>query len=288
MLFTQKNKNTAINAETQVYCIFGNPVKHSLSPAMQNAAFKKAGINAVYLAFETDDIMSAIQAMKTFKIRGASVTIPYKKTVLKYVDNIDPLASEIGAINTLLNDNGKINGYNTDGYGALQALVQNRVQIKGSRVLILGNGGSARAIAFSLLGEGAEICIAGRNTDKILNLVSDLKIKQKSVEHIIINDMTETYTDSFNIIINTTSVGMTPEVGNIPIPEHLIQKTHTVFDIVYSPHTTSLLNVSKKKGSKIIYGIEMLANQGAKQFEIWTGKKAPLQVMQKALQKYIR
>jgi shikimate dehydrogenase len=284
----KKSRCQGINAETKIYCIFGNPVIHSLSPAMQNAAFKEAGINATYLAFETDDIKLAIQAMKALKISGASVTIPHKNEALKHVDYIDPLAKEIGAINTLLNANGKILGYNTDGYGALQSLITNNVRIKGSRILIIGNGGSARAIAFTLLNEGAEITIAGRNTEKILSLVNDLKKKPGSINHIIINDITESYAGQFDIIINTTSIGMSSDVKDIPIPEYLIQKKHTVFDIVYSPHTTRLLEISKKKGCKIIHGIGMLVYQGARQFEIWTGMQAPVSIMQKAVRKQIR
>ncbi len=282
-----KNKNTDINAETQVYCIFGNPVKHSLSPAMHNAAFKELGINAVYLAFETGDIKPALQAMKIFKIYGASITIPHKNEVLKYIDNADPLVKEIGALNTLLNDKGNITGYNTDGYGALQALLNNGIRIKNSKILILGNGGAAKAIAFTLLNEGAELAIAGRNMGKVSGLVNTLRKKNKSVEFSLIDDMNRSFVSNFDIIINTTSVGMSPDVNSMPISANLVQKKHTVFDIIYSPHITQLLETSREKGCKIIHGIEMLVNQGAKQFEIWTGQKAPLSVMEKAVKKYI-
>jgi shikimate dehydrogenase len=283
-----KNKNRHIDAVTQVYCIFGSPVKHSLSPVMQNAAFKKSKINALYLAFETDDIKSAIQAMKALKIRGASVTIPHKNEALKYVDYIDPMAQEIGAINTLLNDNGRISGFNTDGYGALQALLRNQIQIKNSKILILGNGGSARAIAFTLINEKAKISIAGRNIVKISPLIKDLKKKDKTIDYVLFSDINGSIINEFDVIINTTSVGMTPDANNTPIPEHLLQKKHTAFDIVYSPHDTMFLKAGKKKGCKIIHGIEMLINQGAKQFEIWTGEKAPVDVMRKAVKQYLR
>jgi shikimate dehydrogenase len=279
----EKNQIIKINADAELYCIFGKPVKHTLSPVMHNASFKKLGINAVFTAIEVNEIRNAISAMKALNIRGASVTIPFKIQAAKYVDKIDPLARQIGSVNTLYNKNGKIYGYNTDGIGALEALKKSRVKIKGTRILLLGNGGSARAIAFTLLKNGAKITIAGRNTKKILKLVKDIKTKYKNIDYILINKIDKKYMENINIIINSTPVGMTPDINKIPIEPELILKKQTVFDIVYSPHMTKLLKVSKDKGCKIIHGIEMLVNQGATQFEIWTGKKAPLSVMQKAV-----
>ncbi|MBN2401661.1 MAG: shikimate dehydrogenase [Spirochaetes bacterium] len=282
----QKNKIISISAATELYCIFGNPVKHSLSPVMQNAAFRKLGIEAQFTAFEVNNIRNAISAMKALNIRGASVTIPFKIQAMKYVDKVDPLAREIGSINTLCNNNGKIHGYNTDGIGALEALVKNDVKIKGSHVLLLGNGGSARAIAFTLLKEGANIIIAGRNIKKIINLVNDLKKKNNNIYYILINKIDKDYMNKIDIIINTTPIGMKPNTDKMPIEPDLIQKKHTIFDIVYSPHMTKLLKTGKRKGCKVIHGIEMLVNQGAKQFEIWTGKKAPVAIMQKAVRRH--
>jgi shikimate dehydrogenase len=284
----QKNQILEVNAGTEIYCIFGNPVKHSLSPAMQNAAFKALGINAVFTAFEVDNIKYAISAMKALDIRGASVTIPFKIQSIKYVDKLDPLARDIGSINTLHNDNGKIYGYNTDGLGALEALLENDVKIKSSHILLIGNGGSARAIAIALLSKGANVTVAGRNTKKILKLVNDIKKKQKNIGYILINKINIEYMNNIDIIINTTPVGMTPNVNKMPIEPELILKKHIVFDIVYSPHLTKLLKTSKTKGCKIIHGIEMLVNQGAKQFEIWTGKKAPISAMEKKVSKFIK
>jgi shikimate dehydrogenase len=283
----QKNQILEVSAGTEIYCIFGNPVKHSLSPAMQNAAFKALNINAVFTAFEVDNIKYAISAMKALDIRGASVTIPFKVQAIKNVDKLDPLAREIGSINTLLNNNGKIYGYNTDGMGALEALVKNSVKIEGSRFLLLGNGGSARAIAFTLLNKGANVTIAGRNLKKIFKLVKDIKKKRKNIDYIVINKINIEYMDNIDIIINTTPIGMTPNVNKMPIEQEFILKKHIVFDIVYSPHLTKLLKTSKTKGCKIIHGVEMLVNQGAKQFEIWTGKKAPISAMEKAVKKIL-
>ena len=283
----KKFQQININASTALYCIFGNPVKHSLSPAMQNAAFRELGINAVYTAFEAASIKNAIAAMKALNIRGASVTIPFKVQAMKFVDAIDPLAKDIGSINTLVNLNGKIHGYNTDGMGALEALNNNGVQVEKSQVLILGNGGSARAIAFTLLTQKANVTIAGRNEKNILKLANIIKKKYRNITTISLNKIDKEYMSNIDIIINTTPVGMNPNIDKMPMEPALLQKKHTVFDIVYSPHNTKLLKTGKAKGCRIIHGIEMLINQGAKQFEIWTGKKAPLKVMEKAIRKYI-
>ncbi len=281
------NINSNINANTKLFCIFGNPVKHSLSPIMQNAAFKSAGLNALYIAFEIDSIKDGVSAMRTLNISGASVTIPFKQDVKACLDGIDPLAVEIGSVNTLHNINGKITGYNTDGFGALDALRDHKVKIKNSKVLIIGNGGSARAIAFTLLQGGAHVTIAGRNIEKVSALIKDIKTKGKHAEHILISDLTPDLMNRTDIIINTTPIGMTPKTEESPLDEYLIQKKHTVFDIVYSPDMTALLKTARAKKCRIIRGIEMLVHQGAKQFEIWTGMKAPLSAMEKAVKKHI-
>ncbi len=277
-----------VNASTKLYCIFGNPVKHSLSPVIQNAAFESAGLNAVYLAFEVEDIKNGVSAMKTLDIIGASITIPFKTDVMDHLNDIDSLAEDIGSVNTLHNVNGKITGYNTDGYGALNALLDNDVTIKGANVLIIGNGGSARAVAFTLLQEGADIIIAGRNIDKILRLVNDLKKKKNDVKHTLIKDIAPEFMKQIDIIINTTPIGMTPDIEISSIDESLIIGKHVIFDIVYSPDMTRLLQIAKSKNCKIIRGIEMLINQGAKQFEIWTGEKAPVSLMRNAIKNRIK
>ncbi|MBN2040073.1 MAG: shikimate dehydrogenase [Spirochaetes bacterium] len=280
------NTNFAVDAHTSLYCIFGNPVKHSLSPVMQNAAFRKAGINAVYTAFEIQDIRSGLSAMRSLNIHGASVTIPFKKKVLKYTDITEPAAREIGAVNTLLNKNGTIYGYNTDGKGAVLALLNAKIRLEKQKTLIIGNGGSARAVSFSLLDEGADIIIAGRNQKNIQNLTRNLNRKRK-VNHILLDNIDSKFMRDIDIIINTTPVGMSPDIKECPVNQNLLLKKHTVFDIIYSPHNTSLLKAAEKKGCRIIHGIEMLINQGAAQFEIWTGMKAPLDIMRNAAAKLI-
>lgn len=272
-----------ISARTKLYCIFGNPVEHSLSPIMQNAAFEAANVDAVYVAFRPSSLEAAIAAMCALPIHGASVTIPYKTPVMEMLDAIDPLAADIGAVNTLHNENGRIVGYNTDGYGAIEALRSAGAEMSGRRVLVLGNGGSARAVAFSLLEKNCHITIAGRNPGKFTPLADDLRKKNPATRDIAISSLDVEFMETIDIVINTTSVGMAPDEASMPIDERLILPRHTVFDIVYRPHRTSLLNVAEKKGARVVFGIEMLLHQGARQFEIWTKTRAPLEAMRTAL-----
>ncbi|TFH41615.1 MAG: shikimate dehydrogenase [Chrysiogenales bacterium] len=267
------------NSNTELYSIFGRPVRHSMSPAMHNAAFRELGINAVYLAFEPPSIGPAIEAMKALGIRGASVTIPYKMDALDYCEDIEPLAADIGSVNTLLNLDGRIIGHNTDGYGAVRALEKGGISLEGTTCLVIGNGGSARAIAFTLLTRGSSVVIAGRNRSRAESLVSDLRRISPDTRAVHLPDLDAAAMKNIDIVINTTPIGMAPEDNTIPLDPALITSCHTVFDIVYTPRITRLLRESADRGAVIVHGIDMLFYQGALQFEIWTGKPAPLETM---------
>ena len=277
-----------IDAYTDLYCIFGSPVKHSLSPLIHNTAFNQLSINAVYMAFSPDTIESGLEAMKSLNIKGASVTIPYKIEVMNFLDSIDPLAAEIGSVNTIKNINGELLGFNTDGKGAIKALMDKGVSVNDTRFLIIGNGGSARAIAFTLLNQKGKISITGRNKSKIDDLRNDLNEKYHGIETITISDLTPDEMNNFDVIINTTPVGMNPDIDKSPIDTSLITKDHVVFDIIYSPYETKLIKDSKEKGCKIVYGIEMLVNQGVLQFEKWRDIKAPEKEIKKIIQEKIK
>lgn len=272
-----------ISASTALYGIFGNPVGHSLSPAMHNAAFLARGVDAVYLAFQPQDAAAAVAAMRAIGMRGASVTIPFKTDMLRLVDSVDPLARDIGSVNTLANHGGVITGYNTDGGGALRALRAAGITVAGSLALVLGNGGSARAIAHALLAEKALVTIAGRSLERVRPLADDLRATHGGVSTALIGDITPEAAARYAIIINTTPVGMTPDTERIPIDAELIRSHHAVFDIVYSPHETRLLRAARDRNARTVHGIEMLLHQGALQFELWTGTPAPLDVMRDAL-----
>ncbi len=272
---------------TNIYGIFGNPASHSLSPVIHNTGFQKLNIDSQYFIFEPDTIKNAISGMRGLKLKGASVTIPFKEDVMNYIDEIDPLAKNIGSVNTLVNNNGIIKGYNTDGYGAYKSLINEDVIVKESSILVLGNGGSSRAIAFTLLEKGANITICGRNKDKVENLCSDLSKYNKKVSAIIFSDLSEELLNNMDIIINTTPIGMGKQKELTPLDTSLLNSSHVVFDIVYSPNETLLLKEASQKGCKVIFGINMLIFQGIQQFEIWTGKKAPYELIKYNLEKAI-
>lgn len=281
------DKRNQIDSHTLLYCIFGNPVRHSLSPVIHNLSFTEKNINAVYLAFEPESIGDSIKAMRALRIAGASVTIPFKIDAVNYLDELDPLAEQIGSINTIHNIDGKLKGYNTDGYGAIASLKENGITIKGSSFIIIGNGGSARSIGFTLLREGGRIVLAGRNKERVDALKSDLEKTGHNVESVLLDKLDRAAMNENNVIINTTPIGMYPNVDSIPLREDLISGNHTVFDIVYSPENTRLLKTASAKGCGIIRGLDMLINQGVKQFEIWTGETAPVELIKKKVKKLL-
>lgn len=271
------------DANTAVYCIIGNPVRHSLSPVMHNAAFEHLHINAVYVAFQPQSAQKAIEAMKTLGIQGASITIPFKVELVSLCDEVDNLALEIGSVNTLININGKVKGYNTDGNGLIKALEHHAVDYVNKNVLIIGNGGSARAIAYTLAHNNAHITICGRNETNVMHLVHDLHHHCTSVNSCLLHDLHPDTTLPFDIIINTTPVGMSPHVDTSPINEDCIHQPQIIVDIIYSPRETMLIKKARNKGCKTITGEYMLLYQACMQFELWTGKPAPFEIMYNAL-----
>ncbi len=271
-----------INSSTDLYCVFGSPVSHSVSPVMHNAAFRETGLNAVYLAFEPSSIEGAMRSMRELGIRGASITIPFKVEALRHADSVDTLASDIGSINTLVNSGGSLIGHNTDGRGAAAALERAGVRIDGSTCLVIGNGGSARAIAATLAARGARIIITGRNGERIRGLAAALRPAEPA-RPVELNALECGLMETVDIIINTTPVGMTPHEDGIPMPDDLLLARHVVFDIVYAPHETRLLAAARSRGCVVVHGIEMLLHQGVLQFELWTGLTAPVETMRHAI-----
>lgn len=261
-------------ANTSLYAVFGDPISHSLSPVMHNSAFSFTGYNGVYLAFQVKDIRKAIDSMKTLCIKGASITIPHKVEAIKFLDATDDAAFKIGAVNTLTNNDGVIRGYNSDGYGAVKALSET-TGIRGKNVAIIGAGGAARAVGFCIKKEGGRITVINRSTDKGERLAGDL-----SADYRPLNDIGKMNCD---ILINTTPVGMTPHTDVMPIERRYLKKGMVVMDIVYNPLKTRLLTEAVKAGCITIDGVSMFVHQGAFQFELWTGIKAPVDVMKKAV-----
>jgi len=274
-----------LSAKSKFIIIVGDPVSHSLSPAMHNAAYEKLAIDDqfVYLganvkAANLKEVILAMRVMDNF--HGLTCTIPHKVEVLKYLDWVDEKAKKIGAVNTVVKKNGLLCGYNTDWLGAVIPL-EKITSLRGKKVLVLGAGGAARAIVYGLKEKGALTYILNRTLEKAEKLAKEFKVKV-----LIFNQQKQI--PNFDIIINTTSVGMEPLVNQKPINPSFLKKNQIIFDIVYSPKKTKLLKEAKKKGAKIIYGLEMLLYQGVAQFEIYTGKKPPIDVMRKVLMEKLK
>lgn len=271
-----------INGETEAYGIVGNPVRHSMSPEMHNTAFRELGMNCVYIALPTTSIGDGVAGLKALGFKGISVTIPFKQDVMQYADVIDPVAEKIGAVNTLVikeseSSAGKtVYAYNTDWIGANRAL-EEKITLKGSRVLVMGAGGSARAIGFGLLEAGADVLLTNRTIDKGKKLAEQL-----GCAFFPMSDLGKVKAD---VLVNATSVGMVPNVDKTPISKEMLSNFKVVMDIVYAPLQTRLLKEAEMAGCETVDGLAMLLYQGMAQFELWTGKDAPANVMREVLYK---
>lgn len=263
-----------VDGTTQIYGIMGNPVAHSLSPAMHNAALAAMAYPAIYLAFRVNDAAAAMAAMRALNIRGLSVTIPHKVDIMAHLNEIDELAMKIGAVNTVVNQKGRLKGYNTDCTGAAAAL-QKHIEIKNKRVTLVGAGGAARAVAFGLVSRGAKITVFNRSADRGRALAEAIK-----ADYAPLSDLAHHEGD---IVINTTSVGMHPHTDVSPIPAHCLSANMVVMDIVYNPLETALLNIARSKGCKVIDGTAMFVLQGQEQLALWTGRRPPVEVMRQAV-----
>ncbi|MEA1956980.1 MAG: shikimate dehydrogenase [Euryarchaeota archaeon] len=265
----------------KIYGIIGDPVAHSLSPVMHNAAFEKLGMDAIYLAFRVspEEVGDAIRGAKSLGISGLNVTIPLKEKALFFVD-AEEVAKRIGAINTIDFSSGTPVGYNTDGIGSLRVLKETVGQIKGKKVLILGAGGAAKAISFYLDVEGARVTIANRTRERAARLASNLHNADFSGLGVELEKRIE----ASDILINATSVGMHPNEDVTLVSADMMHPDLVVFDIVYNPMETKLLKEAKRAGvKKIVDGVKMLVYQGAASFKIWTKKEPPIETMEKAV-----
>ena len=276
-----------ISGKTRVCGIIGDPIEHTLSPAMHNAAFEELNLDFVYAAFRVrkDELREAIVGAKSLDIKGLNVTMPHKNTVMKYLDETDPTAGSIGAVNTILNDKGRLIGYNTDGIGALKALKENGISLKGKKLLLLGAGGAGKAIAFHAAQEVEELKILNRTTKKAKDLAETLCKKfGKKIEGNSLSAKTiKKELEDTDIVVNATSVGMHPSDDQSLIYPSWLRPDLCVMDIVYNPIETKLARDTKSVGAKVVSGVEMLVYQGATSFEIWTDHPAPVKVMEQAV-----
>jgi len=278
-----------INAQTQFCGVIGNPVEHSLSPAIHNAAFQKLGLNFIYLAFRVEAIGDAIKGLRALgNFRGASVTIPHKIAALSFLDSVEPTARHIGAINTIVATDGTLTGYNTDATGSLRALRDGDVAMKGRQVIMLGSGGAARAIGFALGTEAGidRLTILGIDDQERTVLARDLRSKTgMTVLDLPLDEgaLRKVLPDA-HVLIHCTPMGMSPKAHETSVPSALLHAGLTVMDIVYNPRDTRLLKDAKAGGCRTIPGIEMFLHQAAAQFELWTNQAAPTDVMRKVLE----
>jgi shikimate dehydrogenase len=275
-----------ISGKTQVCGVIGNPIEHTLSPTMHNAAFNHLKLDFAFLAFRVKAaaLEDAMRGMRGLGIRGLNVTMPHKTAVIKYLDEVDPTVKFLGSANTILNDDGRLLGFNTDGVGALKALRENGVELDGKKLLLLGAGGAAKAIAFSLAKEVGELVILNRASEKAKELAEALSqvYGKKVVGEALSSSAIQKSMKNADILINATSVGMHPHVSQSLVAPQWLKPDLTVMEIVYNPVETKLAKHAKAAGAHVISGVEMLLYQGAASFELWTGRSAPIEVMRKA------
>ncbi len=271
-----------MQGQFKTYCIIGDPVYHSLSPGMQNAAFNSLGLNCTYISFRVpkDELKESVESLRATNVAGFNVTVPHKVEIIKYLDELDFTAEEAGAVNTVHNANGVLKGYNTDVYGFIQPLHRRKLNLHVS-VLLLGAGGAARAVLAALSKENVvDVIIANRGLQRAEELAKrgerlGLKCKALPLDNV------RQISANCGLIVNATSIGMNDEESVIDY-EH-ITKGAIVYDIVYKPVNTNLIENAKYAGATVVYGYEMLLEQGAKAFEIWTGLEAPREVMKRNL-----
>ena len=276
-----------ITGKTSVFGIIGDPVEHTLSPGMHNAAFKKLGLDHIYVPFhvKAEELEHAINGAFALGIKGLNVTIPHKTEVIKYLDYLDIAAGLIGAVNTIeFGENGAI-GHNTDGIGAVRAIEEVN-SVKNKKVMILGAGGAARAISFQILLSGAEsLVISNRTIEKASELRNDLVEKlEPDVKVTDLGDELEKELKDTDILVNTTPIGMYPNISQKPlVTADMMHEGLIVNDIVYNPLKTGLIVEAEKAGAETISGVKMLMYQGVEAFKIWTGIEPPIEVFQRAL-----
>ncbi len=281
-----------ISGKTKVCAVIGDPVEHSLSPCIHNAAFQHLQLDYVYVAFpvKQEELRTAIQGMRSLKIHGLNVTTPHKLDVIQHLDRLDESTKNVGAVNTILNDGGELIGYNTDGKGALLALEADQGDLSNKKILILGAGGASRSISYTLAQEARELVVLNRTVERAESLVKELlaAFKNKVRYERLSRSCIKAELEDTDMLINATSVGMHPNEDETPVDWDLLRSNLTVFDLVYYPLETRLLREAKAIGARTIDGLAQLVYQGAVSFEIWTGKRAPVDVMMKAAREKLK
>jgi len=280
-----------ISGKTRVYAVIGDPVDHSLSPCIHNAAFQYLGLDYVYVAFtvKEDGLREAVSGIRKLGIHGLNVTMPHKVNIIQHLDRLDETARKVEAVNTVLND-AEMVGYNTDGLGALNALRAHRGEPSGTKVVILGAGGASRSISLAIAPEARDLIILNRKPEKAEMLANKISatVGKRVRWGKLCNDLLVEELRDANVMINATSVGMHPNDSETPVDNTLLREDLVVFDLVYNPLETRLLREARSIGARTIDGLTMLVHQGVASFEIWTGMKAPVDIMIKAARDELR
>ncbi len=280
----------SIDAKTKVCGIFGHPVGHSLSPEIHNAAFAARDLPYVYVAHDVqpDDVTQAMTGIRVLGYRGLSITIPHKVAAMQCMDEVDETARVIGCINTVVNDNGRLVGSNSDGLGALAALREAGADPQGSRTVVLGSGGAARAIAVTLSREAPpkHLALLGVDKEELAHLAQDVKSKGRShvTSSILTPDTLRVELEQADVLLHCSPIGMHPREGQSLVPPELLRESLAVFDAVYNPRRTKLIQDAQEAGCETILGMEMFLGQAFVQFELWTGQEAPRDVMRKIVE----
>lgn len=265
-----------INGKTKVMGLLGYPVEHSLSPAMHNTAFEKLGLDCCYVTFSVkpEFLRDAVRSIRALNLAGVNVTVPHKEKVMPFLDEVDKEASFIGAVNTIVNDNGRLKGYNTDGRGFMKSLSEARISVSRKKVLIVGAGGASRAIGYYLCQSASKLFLYDIDKKKAKKLISDLNKIRGNVSFF------SSQLEDIDIIINATPLGLKKN-DPLPVDVNLLKSKHVVCDLIYKK--TPLLEKASKKGCKTLNGLGMLLWQGVFAFELWTGRRPPVDAMRKAL-----
>jgi shikimate dehydrogenase len=277
-----QRKVMSISANTIISIVIGDPIEHSLSPLIHNQAYQALNIADQFAFFavrvQKDDLGAVLAGIRCMGIRGISCTVPHKVAVIDYLDELDGLAAKIGAVNTIVNQDGKLCGYNTDIQGVLVPL-EKLISISGKKIAVLGAGGAARAAVFGLIDQGADICIFNRTASRAETLAVEAGCQWN-----LLSELKEL--SDYDVIMNMTSVGMFPNNEESPLEGISFESGQIVLDAVYNPYETKLLKDARRQGARIIAGLEMFVEQAAAQFALYTGCQAPVDVMKNVIKKY--
>jgi shikimate dehydrogenase len=273
---------------TRVLGVFGHPIEHSLSPVMQNAALRALNLDLIYVPFHVvpDKLEGAVEAVRALDLAGVNVTIPHKERVMSFLDRIGEEARLIGSVNTVVNEDGRLLGESTDGMGFLRSIEAEWGGIDGGKAVILGAGGSAKAVAFALAGAGCDVVIANRTrtrAEELSNALNAVVGEGRSRAVGLEREVLAEAVREADLLVNATSVGMYPDTDSIPVEAELLHSGLSVYDLIYNPSETRLVAAARARGSRAMTGIKMLVHQGALSLQMWTGREAPVDVMENAV-----